>query len=121
MKVGWQAARKLATHEVSTVGVHLSSPITTENVDLGLVEETNSLDIVRGHRPLNTGKGACRDETSAVPGLGAVGNHDTFNVANFFTVLRGTPEAEVYTNPAKGDRSSKFRVKNRRRALLTVD
>jgi len=85
------------THEVSTVGVHLSSPVTLENVDEGLVNETNSLNVVRGPHPLDTLEGACGNETSAVTGLGAPGNHLALNVSDLSAVLGGTPQAEVWS------------------------
>jgi hypothetical protein len=84
------------THEVSTVGVHLSSPVTAEDVDESLVDVTDGLDVVGGHHPLNTLKGAGGDETGTVPGLRAPGDHDTLDITNFTPVLRGTPQAEVW-------------------------
>jgi len=81
--------------EVGTVGVHLSSPVTLQNVDLGLVDEADSLNVGRSPDPLDTGESAFRDQASAVARLGAVGDHDTLDVTDFLAVLRGTPNAEV--------------------------
>ena len=78
------------------MGVHLSSPVTTENVDEGLVDVADSLDVVGSHHPLNTLEGVGGDETGAVAGLRAPGDHDTLDITNFTTVLRGTPQAEVW-------------------------
>ena len=78
------------------MGVHLSSPVTAENVDEGLVDVADSLDVVGSLHPLNTLEGAGGDETGTVPGLRAPGYHDTLNITNFTAVLRGTPQAEVW-------------------------
>jgi hypothetical protein len=77
------------------VGVHLSSPVTLEDVDLGLVDVADGLDVGWGADPLDTGQSAFRNETGAAARLGAVCNHDTLDITHFATVIRGTPQAEV--------------------------
>ena len=57
------------THEVSTVGVKLSSTIVSLDVDLGLIDETDDLDVVGGLGELDTGEGTRGDKTSTVGGL----------------------------------------------------
>jgi hypothetical protein len=93
--IGEEETTHRVTTEISTVGVHLSSPVTLENVDLGLVDEADSLDVGLGLDPLNTGQGVGGNETRAVSGLGAPSDHDTLDVTDFLAVVRGTPDTEV--------------------------
>lgn len=75
--------------------VHLTSIITSKDVDLGLIDEADDLDVIGSLGVLNTLEGTSGDETSSVTGLGAPSDHDTFDVANFPTHLGGTPQAKV--------------------------
>lgn len=83
------------TTAISTMRVHLSSPVISENVDLGLVNEANDLDIVGRLCELESSQRASGEETSAMARLGAPGDHDTLDIADLTTHIGRTPEAEV--------------------------
>lgn len=82
--------------EVSTVGVHLSSPVVRLDVDGALVHEADGLDVVGRLDPLQAGEGASGDEAGAMPGLGAPGDHLAFGVGDDGVGFGGAPNAEVY-------------------------
>jgi len=84
------------TAGISTMGVHLTSVITIDHVDLGLVDKADDLDVVGGLHELNTLQCAFGNETGAVTWLGAPGDHFTFDVADFVTRFGRCPEAEVF-------------------------
>jgi len=81
--------------EVGAVGVELSSGVISSKVDSGLVNETDDLDVVWGLHVLDTLKGTCGDETSAVAGLGAPRDFLLFCLADGGGTRRGSPKAEV--------------------------
>jgi hypothetical protein len=93
--VGEDEATDGVSTEVGTVGVHLSSPVTLEDVDLGLVDVADGLDVVGCADPLDTGQGALWDETGAVSWLSAPCHHGALDVANLTAVLGRSPQAEV--------------------------
>lgn len=84
------------TYEISTVRVHLTSIVARDHVDLGLVNETDDLNVIGGLGVLDTVEGASGDETSTVLGLGAPCDHDTLDITNLLAIVRGGPQAEVY-------------------------
>ena len=77
------------------MGVHFSSPVTLLDVDEGLVEETDGLNIVGGLDPLEPSESTLRNETSTVTRLGAPCNHLALNVADDATRVLGAPNAPV--------------------------
>ena len=83
------------THEVSTVGVKLSSTIVSLDVDLSLIDETDDLDVVGGLGELDTGEGTSRDEAGAVTLLRAPGDLLTLGVTDGGVGVRGCPKTEV--------------------------
>ena len=83
------------THEVSTVGVKLSSTIVSLDVDLSLIDETDDLDVVGGLGELDTGEGTTRDEASAVALLGAPSDDLTLSVGDGRVGGGRSPETEV--------------------------
>lgn len=83
------------TAEVSTVGVHLAPGIDSKDVDRSLVNEADSLDVVRSPHELHALQGIRRDQTCAMNGLGAVCDHDALNVSDFPTVLGWSPKTKV--------------------------
>lgn len=99
----WGAGKIIREHdashgvsaEISTVGVHLTSPVVLEDVDLGLVDETDDLNIVGGLHELDTGQGTRGDQTGTMARLRAVGDHDTLDITDLTAHVRGTPKAEV--------------------------
>ena len=92
---GVDETTKRVTTEVSAVGVELSSIVVSGEVDEGLVDETNDLDVVRSLHKLNTLKSAGGDETSAVTGLSAPGDFLLFRFSNGSGTFRGSPETEI--------------------------
>lgn len=83
------------TTKVSTVRVHLTSPVTGTDVDLGLVNETDDLDVGTSLHELDTLEGIARDQAGATPGLGTPSNHLAFVVGDDGVGVRRSPEAEV--------------------------
>ena len=83
------------TTEVSAVGVQLSSSVIFFEVDKGLVNESNDLEVVRGPHKLNALEGAGGDETRTVTGLGAPGNFFCFRLTDGGETLTGSPKAEI--------------------------
>jgi len=77
------------------VGIHFTSPVTALQVDLGLVNETNDLDVVGCAHELNTLKSIVGDEPSAVTGLGAPGDHFPFSVGDNRVGSGWGPKAEI--------------------------
>ena len=83
------------THQVSTVRVHFTSIVVSAHVDLGLVDKTNDLDIIRGLHELNTLEGTTGNKTSAVLRLRAVSDSFAFSVSDDRVRVRRAPETEV--------------------------
>jgi len=54
--------------EISTVRVHFTSVVTGEHVNLGLVDETNDLDVIGSSQILHTSNGSSRNETCTMTG-----------------------------------------------------
>jgi len=93
--VGEYETSERVTALVSTVRVHLSSTVICLEVDLGLVNVADDLDVVRGLHELDTGESASGNETSAAAGLGAPGDGLALDVANDTVGLRRAPDAKV--------------------------
>lgn len=89
-----KTAERVATL-VSTMRVHLSSSIIRSHVDEGLVDVAGNLDVVGGPHELSAGDSTCRNDTSAMAGLGAPCDGLTLSVADNAVGLRGAPEAPV--------------------------
>jgi hypothetical protein len=67
--VGEHDASHRVTTEISTMGVHLATIVTSHHVNLGLVHEAHGLDIIGRLQELDTSKCAGGDEASTVSGL----------------------------------------------------
>jgi len=89
-----EASHRIAA-QISAMGVHLSSIVALKDVKLGLVKETNGLNVSRRLGPLHTGQRALGNKTGSMTGFGAPRNHDSLDVANRPAILGGTPKAEV--------------------------
>lgn len=83
------------TTEVGTVGVEFSSKVVGGKVDVGLVDETDDLDVVGGPHELNTLEGASRDETRSVTGLGAPGDFLLLRLTDSGGTGGRCPKAEI--------------------------
>ena len=77
------------------MGVELSSTVVRLNVDLGLVDEADDLEVAGGLHVLDTGKGTSGDDAGALAGLGAPGDLETLGVSDGLVGGRGSPETEV--------------------------
>jgi hypothetical protein len=84
------------TTEVSAVRVELSPGVVLLEVDLGLVNETDDLHVVRGLHELDTLESAGGDETSTATGLGAPRDFLVLSLTDGSRTVGGCPEAEVY-------------------------
>lgn len=84
-----------STHKIGTVGVELSSTVVGLEVDLGLVNETNDLEVAGGLHELNTGDGTSGDDTGTTALLGAPGDLLTLGVTNGGAGLGGSPNTPV--------------------------
>jgi len=73
------------------MGVKLSSGVIGLEVDEGLVDETNDLEIVRSPHELDTLKGGLGNQTSTMTGLGAPGDFFSFRVTDGLGTVRRCP------------------------------
>ena len=78
------------------MGIHLASPVIALQVNLGLVDETNDLGVVRCAHVLNALESIVRDEASAMTGLGAPGDHFPLSVGDNRVGCGWGPKAEIY-------------------------
>jgi len=77
------------------MGVELSSKVISREVDVGLVDKTDDLDVVWGLHELNTLKGTSGDETSAVTGLRAPRHLQLFRLTDGGGTSRGCPKTKI--------------------------
>jgi len=90
------------TTEISTVWVELSSKVISLEVDEGLVNKTDDLDVVWRLHKLNTPKGTSGDETRAMTRLGAPRDFLLFRLTDGSGTGRGCPEAEIVDRVKNG-------------------
>lgn len=83
------------TTQVGTVGVHLTSPVITGNIEELLTDEANDLDVVGGFHELDTLECTCGDDACATTGFGTPRHHLAFGVSDERAGVRRTPETEV--------------------------
>jgi hypothetical protein len=83
------------TTEIGTVGVKLSSEVIGLEVDEGLVDKTDDLDVVWGPHELETRKCTSGDETRAMTGLGAPGDFLMFRLTDGGRTGRRCPDTEI--------------------------
>lgn len=74
-----QSTKRVAA-KVGAVGVKLTAKVFRIQVDEGLVDEANNLDVSRGSHELNTLECARRDDPGATAGLGAPSDFFTFSI-----------------------------------------
>jgi hypothetical protein len=94
-RLGEQEGTERVTTLISTVGIELSSGITSGNVDEGLVDVASDLNVVGCLQELDTSESALGDDTSTVAWLRAPCDTLTLDVTDEGVWLGGTPEAEV--------------------------
>lgn len=83
------------TTAVLPSGIELSTKVTVSNVQLGLVDEPNDLNVARTLDDLNTLQGTFRNKTGAAAFLGAPGNFFALAVTNGSVGVRRSEDAEV--------------------------
>jgi hypothetical protein len=81
--------------EVGTVRVHLTSIVVGLEVDEGLVDEADDLDVVGGSHKLNTSESATGDEASAVTGFGTPRDGLVLGLTDGGRTIRWTPDTEI--------------------------
>jgi len=101
-RVGEDETTQGVTALIGTMGVHLTSRVIRGDVDKGLLNETNNLDVIRGLHKLNTSQGTLGDDTGAMRVLGAPGNCLALDDTNLLVGLLRTPEAEVIDTVDEG-------------------
>jgi hypothetical protein len=79
------------TYEIGAVGVHLSAIVLGIDVDLGLVDEADDLNVCSGFHELYALKSAGGDETGASSGFGAPSDHLAFSVCHGLVWRGGAP------------------------------
>ena len=77
------------------MGVHLSSCIIGLKVRLGLIDETDDLDIIWGPHKLDTPESASGDKPSAVTGLGTPRDGLMLSLTNGGRAIRWRPNTEI--------------------------
>lgn len=85
----------VATHEILTMGVELSSEVTGLKVEQSLVQVYEDLKVGRRPQELNTGEGTRGYETATVAGLGAPHDFLALRVADGGWTSGGSPETEI--------------------------
>ena len=83
------------THVGSTVGVELSSLVTSHETNGGEVTDSHQLDVEGSLDEVSTSNGAVRNDTGVVTGLGAVGDGDLLNIGEGLASTRGSESAPV--------------------------
>jgi len=78
------------------VRIHLTTKVTVHHVNLGLVHETDGLDIIGCPQELNTSKCPFGDEAGTVAGFCAPCNHLAFDFTDGLPWLARSPEAKVF-------------------------
>jgi len=97
-----EEATHWVTTEISTVGIHLTSPVIPLQVDLGLVNEANDLGVVGCAHVLNALESIVGDETSAVTRLGAPSDHFPLSVGDSRVGCGWGPKAEIINGVEEG-------------------
>ena len=87
---------KKTTHEISTVGVQLTSIIVRSQIQLRLVQKRDNLKVRRRAEELYTRDGALRDQPCASSRLRAPRDFLAFRVANRRRARRRCPHAPIY-------------------------
>lgn len=77
------------------MGVHLPSRVIGLEVGLGLVNETDDLNVVWGPCELDTLESATGDKTCAVTRLGTPGDGLVLGLADGGRAIRWSPDTEI--------------------------
>lgn len=80
---------------VSTMGVHFTACVTGRNVDFGLVDEPNNLNVVWAFDKLDSSESTVRNNARAVSWPCAPGYHLSFNFSYRLSGIGRRPETKV--------------------------
>jgi len=80
--VGIDKPTHRVSSEIGAMWVHLATKVARVKVDLGLVDESDDLDVGGGFYELNALESASGDETGASAGFGAPSDHFAFLVCD---------------------------------------
>jgi len=81
--------------EICAMGIQFTSPVTSGNVELGLINETDNLDIIGRFHELKTCQCALGYQAGTVARLGAPRNHLSFMATNVRIGFSSAPQAKV--------------------------
>lgn len=84
------------THEISTVGVELTTEVIGGQVELGLVEEGDNLEVRGRTKELESGDSASGNETGTFAGLRAPGDFLALRLADGGGAGGGSPDTPVW-------------------------
>ena len=101
------AKRPGATHQIGTMGIELTTEIVGGQVELGLVEEGDDLEVGRGLQELDTRDGALGDKTRAAAGLCAPRDLLTLRVANGGGASGWCPNTPVCARSSANEREGR--------------
>jgi hypothetical protein len=93
--IGIEETTERVTTEISTMRVEFTSCVRILQVNLGLINEADNLNVVGSPHELNALEGASREDTGAVTGLGAPGNLKLLGFSNGSQSSRRSPKTEV--------------------------
>jgi len=93
--VGIEQTTERVSTKIGTVGVKLSSVIVRLQVDLGLINKSNNLNVIGGLHELDTLEGSRREHTGTITGLRAPGNLLVLGLSDCGRSVGWSPETEV--------------------------
>lgn len=87
-------AQRVAT-EISTMGVHLTTGVTVDQVDHPLLDESDDLNVITCLHELHAGESTAGDHTGSMSWLSAPGDHLAFHIENFGIWHSRSPETKI--------------------------
>lgn len=84
------------TNQVSTVGVEFSAIVTGSQVDQGLVDGSDKLNILTGDEDLDASECTGWNEPGTVSRVGTPGDFNSLGVTDGGVWLRRSPDAEIF-------------------------
>jgi hypothetical protein len=112
---------KRISSQVSTVGIEFTTKIVRLDVDQGLIDETNNLDVIRSPHELHTLEGTSGDNTSSEFGVGAPCDFLSLSVSNQRVWLWGSPETEVVKRVEERRLAERFGARGGRVTLVVTE
>jgi len=84
------------TYAIGTSTVHLTSPVSSRHIDLGLVDKSNDLDIVRCLDEPGSLQGALGEEAGSMAGLRAPCDRASLHITQLFARGVRSPNTEIW-------------------------